>query len=193
MLSEEDTYISEMKSDENLEFDDNIEGKVQQEVTNSLLKLNIKKQKKTAAPRKAKKEASVDIEDGIDNLIHSTDEVILVKKINKKESKTKVLRKYEDMAFIKVCVDFKQENNLENIVFKNTTDLSNYIISINKLTNNCHLKNIFCQSCKTLKDYSEFKDISTSVTGRPKKCISCTGIKKDVAESAGVHDIDSDN
>lgn len=102
---------------------------------------------------------------------------ILVLKQSKKQSSSK----YINEDFIRLCIDARVKSNpqgeieqrllTENNKYKD--DIISFIMYINTNIQNCYLKTITCNTCKVLKDYTEFKELSTSSIGRQKNCITC--------------------
>lgn len=120
------------------------------------------------------------------------DEIILIKSVKKAISKNKETKKHENINIIDICVKDVLENNADKncivddkIQFNNINELSLFILNVNKLTTYCCKKMIVCDVCKQNKNYTEFKESSTSSTGRSKKCLECSKIKFETIVSKG--------
>jgi len=177
-----DTYIlSDSENienkDMNIQYEENI-------TTKQLIEKKSSKVKTTRKPRVVKKddkklEIATNKVSEVINETYENEKAILIMKQNKKS----IISKYTNEDFINLCINARIKSNpqgeieykLEDPNFKKyKEDLVSLILYINTNIQNCFLRTIKCSICKTEKNYTEFKELSTSSTGRQKNCLECS-------------------
>ena len=113
------------------------------------------------------------------------------------KNKKKSTVKYENESFIDLCLQVFSKHNPKNILYEYLNDpqsrveIVKIIKEVNSHIQNCSDKSIRCIICKTTKSYQEFKELSTSVTGRQRTCIECSDKckSKTIVNASDIEDI----
>lgn len=146
---------------------------------------------KGVSKKKSEKNISkTSVENGC-SIEENADSIYLGK--NKKKSQVK----YENESFIDLCLNIFAKSNTDSAllnILKDCTmraEVSKMIREVNSYIQNCSEKMIKCVNCKTMKNYDDFKELSTSVTGRQRSCLVCTSkcSKKEIVNVSEIEDI----
>jgi hypothetical protein len=200
-----DSYVL---SDNEVPTNKNIDIQYEENITTKpLLEKKVSKLKTVRKPRTVKsnedKDNTLEIaKNKVSEVINETfenDNAILVIKQDKIKKQT--ISKYINEDFINLCIDARIKSNPQGEIeyklgdsnFANyKEDLIKLIMYVNSNIQNCNLKNITCNNCKVEKNYTEFKELSTSSSGRQKNCLQCSS-KVSIKSILNVKDLNLDD
>jgi hypothetical protein len=179
--------------------------------TKPLLEKKFSKLKTVRKPRTVKKniKSNEDQDNTLEIATNKVSEVInetfennnAILVIKQDKVKKQTISKYINEDFINLCIDARIKTNPQGEIeyklgdsnFANyKEDLIKLIMYVNSNIQNCHLKTITCNNCKVEKNYTEFKELSTSSTGRQKNCLSCSS-KVSIKSILNVKDLNLDD
>jgi len=156
--------------DDQLQYEQNTEFKQKPDSTSE----NKKKKYRTSTPKPH-----------VENIVMQSDNLIMILKSNKKIKESK----YTSPEYIRLASNYISSYNQDSFVtnqdgtitIKSMDIFVKLVSELNDGINSCYPKNLECDKCKQVKLYSDFKELSTSSTGRQKTCNLCKsgGVKLD--------------